>query len=118
MDSVLWKTTPSQSIKVLNETNSLLVKVLDEANSLLCILSHGLEKPVCIHIKQQQIEAMRCAYNRKDASFWLQTGFGKSLCYEAWPYVMGHKLGTDCSMILIILPLVSQMIDQVNNSLQ
>ena len=32
------------------------VEVLDEANSL-CTLSHGFEKPVYLHIKQQQIEA-------------------------------------------------------------
>ena len=28
--------------------------------------------------------------------------FGKSLCYEAWSYVMDHKHRIDCSMVLII----------------
>ena len=55
-----------------------------KTNSLLCMLSHWLEKPVYIHIKQQQIiEAMRCAYDGKDASFWLTTGLGKSPCHKA-----------------------------------
>ena len=45
-----------------------------ETNSLLCMLSHWLEEPVYIHIKQQQIEAMQCAHNGKDGSFWLPTG--------------------------------------------
>ena len=46
---------------------------------------------------------------------WLLTGFGKLLCYEALPYVIDYKLGTGCSMVLVILPLVSLMIDQVRS---
>ena len=46
---------------------------------------------------------------------WLLTGFGKSLCYEALPYVIDYKLGTDRSMVLVISPLVSLMIDQVRS---
>ena len=52
------------------------VKVLDEANSL-CMLSHGLEKPVYLHIKQQQIEA------GLGKSLLYQLARHKSLCYEA-----------------------------------
>ena len=44
---------------------------------------------------------------------WLLTGFGKSLCYEALPYVIDYKLGTDRNIVLVILPLVLLMIDQV-----
>ena len=78
----------------------------------------GLEKPVYIRIQQQQIEAIRCAYDGKVASIWLPTSLGKSLCHEAWLYVMDHKLGTGCSMLSIIMPLVLLMIDIENNRLQ
>ena len=40
---------------VMQRAPKTKVKVLDEANSL-CTLSHGLEKAVYLHIKQQQIE--------------------------------------------------------------
>ena len=45
--------------------------------ALLCMFSHGLKKPLYLHIKQQQIEAMLCAYNGKALSFWLPTGLGQ-----------------------------------------
>ena len=42
-------------------------------------------------------------------------GFGKSLCYEVLPFVLGHKLDKqDCSVI-IVSPLVSLMTDQVQS---
>ena len=68
-----------------------------------------------MNIKQQQREALKCVYDGNDVFIWLPTGFGKSLCYEAWPYVIDYKLGTDRSMALVISPLVSLMIDQVRS---
>ena len=60
--------TPSMSVFCRHAKTE--VKVLDEANSL-CVLSHGLEKPVYLHIKQLQIEA--------GLGQLLSAGLGKSL---------------------------------------
>ena len=54
------------------------------------MLSHGLEKPVYIHIKQQQIEVLQCAHNGKDASFlatnWLgQVALSRGLTIRQGP---------------------------------
>ena len=71
-----------------------------------------------INIKQQQREAtcISVLIMEKMCLFsWLLTGFDKLLCYEALPYVIDYKLGTDCSMVLVILLLVSLMIDQVQS---
>ena len=43
------------------------------------------------------------------------TGFGKSLCYEVLPFVMDDKLGRHGSIVIVISPLVSLMVDQVQS---
>ena len=47
----------------------------------------------------------------------LPTGYGKSLCYQALPFLMDHKLGlvgtSRSSAVLVVSPLVALMIDQV-----
>ena len=53
-----------------------------------------------------------------DVFLWLPTGFGKSLCYECLPFLFDFKLGRmgdphRRSVVLVISPLVSLMIDQV-----
>ena len=72
-----------------------------------------------ITLKPQQLEAIRHIYEGRDVFLWLPTGFGKSVCYEVLPFVMDHKrgkLGTGSgsySIVLVISPLVSLMVDQV-----
>ena len=67
-------------------------KALDEA-IVYALLRVG---KASINIKQQQREVISvlitCLFS------WLLTGFGKSLCYEALPYVIDYKLGTDHSI--------------------
>ena len=36
---------------------------------------------------------------------WLQTGFGKSICYEV-------LFESECSIVVVVSPLVSLMVDQ------
>lgn len=73
-----------------------------------------------ITLKPQQLEAIRHMYEGKDVLLWLPTGFGKSVCYEVLPFVMDHKRGelgtrqSNYSIVLVISPLVSLMIDQVS----
>ena len=68
--------------------------------------------------KPEQTAAIRAIYEGKDVFVWLPTGFGKSFCYEAIPFVLDWKLkrtdsGTRSSLVLIVSPLVALMVDQV-----
>ena len=57
-------------------------------------------------------------YHGRDAFVCLPTGYGKSLCYQALPFVMDHKrfvagleeAGKSC--VLVVSPLVALMEDQ------
>ena len=74
-------------------------------------------------LKTEQIASIMAVCNGKDVFVWLPTGFGKSLCYEVLPFVMDCKLGrvdsqsgkysACCSVVLVISPLISLMVDQV-----
>ena len=49
------------------------------------------------------------------------TGYGKSICYQVLPFLFDFKLGktscfpTECSVVLVVSPLVSLMVDQVSS---
>ena len=67
-------------------------------------------------LKPEQLAAVRCIVSGKDVFVWLPTGFGKSLCYEVLPFVFDHLKGQGpegFSLVLVISPLISLMIDQV-----
>ena len=42
-------------------------------------------------------------------------GFGKSICYEVLPFMFDKNLGTDNSLVIVVSPLVSLMVDQVRS---
>lgn len=70
--------------------------------------------------KPEQTAAIRAIYQGRDVFVWLPTGFGKSFCYEAIPFVLDWKLKrTECrtssSLVLIVSPLVALMVDQVRS---
>ena len=70
--------------------------------------------------KPEQTAAIRAIYCGKDVFVWLPTGFGKSFCYEAIPFVLDWKLDrtesrTVNSLVLIVSPLVALMVDQVRS---
>ena len=48
---------------------------------------------------------------------WLPTGFGKLICYTTLPFVFDHRLGCvdsgSHSVILVISPLTSLMVDEI-----
>ena len=80
-------------------------------------LSYGLQrvgKPE-VQMKDHQSKAVRYVYDKHDVFIWLPTGYGKSLCYEVLPYVFDYKMETDSSVVLVVSPLVSLMIDQVRS---
>ena len=70
-------------------------------------IQYALERLVSSHLglKEEQLKAIRAVYEGKNVFVWLPTGFGKSLCYQAIPFVMDHKLnlvGTSRSSAVII----------------
>ena len=81
-------------------------------------LSFSLEKLGIpdITLKEEQRLAI---YGGRDVFVWLPTGYGKSLCYQTIPFLMDHKLGlvsaSKSSTVLVVSPLVSLIIDQVQN---
>ena len=70
-----------------------------------------------LQLKPEQENSLRALYSGKDTFVWLPTGFGKSLCYTALPFLYDSKLGrtasTSVSLTLVISPLVSLITDQV-----
>ena len=72
-----------------------------------------------LRLKIEQETSLRAIYSGKDTLVWLPTGFGKSLCYTALPFVFDYKLGRlggDCvSLVLVVSLLLPLMTDQVVN---
>ena len=81
--------------------------------ALICLRKENLV------LKHEQSEALEFVFRGKDVFVWFPTGFGKSICYQALPYMFDHKLGrsnVDCkSVVLVVSPLVSLMVDQVTS---
>ena len=82
-----------------------------------CALNHALQCLGCpnLTLKPEQKESVRYVYEGKDVFVWLPTGFGKSLCYEMLPFVFDVKRGRVDSLVIVVSPLVSLMIDQVRS---
>ena len=62
---------------------------------------------------------MEAIYDGHDVFMWLPTGYGKSLCFQALPFLMDFKRGlvdtAKSSTVLVISPLVALMVDQVKS---
>ena len=80
-------------------------------------ISYALDKVGCssITLKDEQMACIKYIYQRKDVFLWLPTGFGKSLCYEVLPFVFDDKLGKKDSVVIVVSPLISLMVDQVRS---
>ena len=50
-----------------------------------------------LQLKPEQENSLRALYSGKDTFVWLPTGFGKSLCYTALPFLYDSKLGRTAS---------------------
>ena len=65
-------------------------------------------------LKSQQSEAIFQFLHGRDVFVALPTGYGKSLCYMALPWIFDRLRGvTNQSVVLVISPLVALMADQV-----
>ena len=91
-----------------------------------CALSYALQRlgTPDMSLKPEQVASISAIYKGKDVFVWLPTGFGKSVCYEVLPFVMDYKLSRvnsvgqysgSCSVVVVISPLISLMVDQVLN---
>ena len=83
-------------------------------------VSHALSKvgKIGMDLKPELVQAIRHLYEGRDVFLWLPTGFGKSICYEILPFLFDFKLGQadiKNSMVLVVSPLLSLMIDQVSS---
>ena len=72
-----------------------------------------------ILLKTEQRSSMEAIYNGHDVFVWLPTGYGKSLCYQALPFIMDCKRGLvgsqERSLVLVVSPLIALMVDQVTS---
>ena len=65
-------------------------------------------------LKSQQSEAIFQFLHGRDVFVALPTGYGKSLCYMALPWIFDRLRGvTNQSVVLVVSPLVALMADQV-----
>ena len=72
-----------------------------------------------ISLKTEQRSSMEAIYNGHDVFVWLPTGYGKSLCYQALPFIMDCKQGLvgsqERSLVLVVSPLIALMVVQVTS---
>ena len=75
-----------------------------------------------MELKPEQKASVRHVYEGKDVFVWLPTGFRKRICYEVLPFVYDFKATTanadgrqHSSLVIVISPLISLMVDQVVN---
>ena len=98
----------SQAYPTKNEGKSVdFDKVLKFA---LCCVGKG-----DFMLKAEQLDVI---YNGRDVFLWLPTGFGKSIRYKTLLLVYNYKhtnsgTSSGCSIVLVVSPLVSLMMDQV-----
>ena len=77
-----------------------------------------MEAPLTVEaLKDEQRRAIKAVYDGMDVFVWLPTGFGKSVCFQALPFVFDYKLGLVSaekkSVVIVVAPLVALMVDQV-----
>ncbi len=77
-----------------------------------CFLRLG--KPHLI-LKDEQRRSMQAVFDGRDVFVCLPTGFGKSLCYQALPFIFDRKCDSSGAVncVIVFSPLVALMVDQV-----
>ena len=58
-------------------------------------VSYALKQLQMSHVslKPEQRSSMEAIYDGHDVFMWLPTGYGKSLCFQALPFLMDFKRG-------------------------
>jgi len=103
----------TRSNSVSRDSSSANTKLeLAVAHALSCL------KLVGFTVKEKQLETVKYLSEGHDVFGWFPTGYGKSLCYQMLPFVFDSLLGrvnSDQSIVLVVSPLVSLMVDQVSS---
>ena len=72
-----------------------------------------------LSVKPEQRSSMEAIYDGYDVFVWLPTGYGKSLCHQALPFLLDFKRGfantEKCRAVFVISPLIALMIDQLKS---
>ena len=69
-----------------------------------------------ISLKDEQACSIRAAFSGKDVFVCLPTGFGKSLCYQVFPFMFDHKAGLlGRNVVVVVSPLKALMADQIKS---
>ena len=58
-------------------------------------------------LEPEQKDCVQCVYEGKDVFVWLPTEFGKTVCFEVFPFMFDMKLGRVDSLVVVVWPLVS-----------
>ena len=63
--------------------------------------------------------SIQAVFQGKSVFISLPTGYGKSMCYQALPFVMDYQRGlvgcSETSAVLVVSPLTALMVDQVKS---
>ena len=73
----------------------------NESSDFQQAISHALQRlatPSMV-LKPEQRASVKAVYEGGDVFVWLPTGFGKSVCYEALPFVFDFKLRTNAPLL-------------------
>ncbi len=68
-------------------------------------------------LKVKQLEALKCLYAGSDVFLWVPAGYGKSICFQTFPFLFDAKLGrispssSKCSVVISPLVTVSLIVD-------
>ena len=100
--------------------NSDFTKKMNEFSAAVAYALSCLRQEHIV-LKDKQLEVLQELYRGNDVFAWFPTGYGKSVCYQLLPFLFDHKLkrtsspALEQSVVLIISPLVSLMVDQVSS---
>ena len=88
--------------------NAAVVRNFDDA------LSFSLECLLCsnLRLKPEQREILVNLFAKRNVFSWLPTGYGKSICYQVLPFLLSSGTSTIVSLVIVISPLVSLMVEQ------
>ena len=53
-------------------------------------------------LKEEHRKSLEAVYQGNSVFVWLPTGFGKSICYQALPFVIEYKKGQRGSTLLLL----------------
>jgi len=77
------------------------------------LILYALERLGCasVTLKDEQTACVKAIYEGRGIFLWLPKVFGKSMCCEVLPFVFDDKLGRCDTLVIVVSPLTSLMVD-------